>query len=122
MTATATLEETTQDANRESHRKACAYLKGYLVGYAKRRGMKWDGDEERTPEFAQGFNDSKRIGRDTITFAHIIYNWIRHDRPHLGSERRDEEFVEAYRSRNTWGNKMLATLAEYGLDIEEVLG
>jgi hypothetical protein len=124
MTATATIEQSiVEETRRETHRKACAYLKGYLVGYAKRKGMKWEGDAERTPEFAKGFEESKRVGADTITFAHIIYNWIRHDRPHLGSEERDEQFVKKYRRERAWNsNKLLATLAEYGIDIKEVLG
>jgi len=69
-----------------------------------------------------GFEDSKRMSPDYITFAHIIYNWIRHDRPHLGSENRDEQFVKDYRKKRAWGNKLLANLAEFGLDIKEVLG
>ena len=115
MTATATIEQptaeqTAQDDQRLIHRNVCAFLKGFIVGYSKRTGMKWD-------EF------SKRLNPDYITFAHIIYNWIRHDRPHLGSETRDQKFVEEFRkSRARYRNKFLATLAEYGLDIKEVLG
>jgi len=121
MTVTATVEKptTAEQSRREIQRKCCAYLKGFLVGYASRKGMKWYGDPERTEEFAQGFGDSKRVGSKTITFAHIIYNWIRHDRPHLGAENRDEQFVKEFRRMR--GNKLLAALAEYGLDIKEVL-
>ena len=121
MTATATLTETPVD-NRIAHQKACAYLKGYIVGYSKRKGMKWDGDEERTPEFKQGWEDSKRRTSETITFAHIIYNWLRHDRPHLGREKRDEAYVKEFREKHAWtGNKLLNALAELGVDIEEIL-
>ena len=121
-TAIAPVEQTTEEIRRETHRKCCAYLKGYIVGYAGRNGMKWDGDETLTSEFEQGFNDARRIGKSTVTFAHIIYNWIRHDQPHLGSENRDEQFVKEYRKKRAWGNKLLANLAEFGLDIKEVLG
>ena len=125
MTATATIEQpvveqTAQETQRETHRKVCAYLKGYLVGYSKRKGMNWKGDKTRTEEFALGFEASKRMSPDYITFAHIIYNWIRHDRPHLGTEERDQVFVDEFRKSQA-PNKFLATLAEFGLDIKEVL-
>jgi hypothetical protein len=122
-TATATIETTSVDDNRITHRNACAYLKGYIVGYSKRRGMKWNGDVERTPQFKQGWEDSKRRSSETITFAHIIYNWLRHERPHLGREKRDEAFVAEFREKHAWkgGNHLLNALAELGVDIEEVL-
>jgi len=124
MTATATLIEKTEEAKSHdlTHKHVCAYLKGFIVGKAKRRGMKWNGDEERTPEFKQGWEDSKYKGPDMLTFAHIIYNWLRHDRHHLGTEERDEEFVKNFRMNPCNGsNKLLSTLAEFGLDVDEVL-
>jgi len=127
MTATATLEKpaasiVTAEERKRVHSAVCAYLKGYIVGYSSRHGMKWDGDVDRTPAFAKGWEDSKRRGHGTITFAHVIYNWLRHDRCHLGSELRDERFVKKFREDRAWSaNPLLAALAELGLDIEEVL-
>ena len=128
MTATTTMErpatttDTTQDAQRLVHRRVCAYLKGYIVGYSKRRGMKWKGNPEKTSEFAQGYEDSKRKDSEHITFAHILYNWVRHDRCHLGKEERDQNFVDEYRKQSFGSNKLIAKLADMGLDVQEVLG
>jgi hypothetical protein len=123
MTATAVIETTSVPADRESHRNACAFLKGYIVGYSKRHGMKWDGDESRTEAFADGFGRSRNVGPKTLTFAHVVYNRLRHDRPHLGSAQRDEEFVEEFRREfSIIANPLLTTLAEYGVEVKEVLG
>lgn len=110
MTTTAILtEEVVKE--RESHRKACAYLKGRIVGYAVNQGMKWDGDPDRTEEFKQGFEG---FTWDNVTTLHIIYNRIRHNRPHLKSWDADQEHLD-----NSWGaSKILAKLAEFGYDVK----
>jgi hypothetical protein len=109
----------TEEENRLIHRKACAYLKGYIVGYSKRRGMKWPGDEDGgTPEFKQGWEDSQRCDSETVTLAHIVYNRIRHDRSHLGGAEADSDYVRENRWR---GSCFLNVLAEQGIDIGEVL-
>lgn len=117
MTAISTIELTEEQiAERESHRKACAYLKGYIVGYAVNQGMKWNGDSEKTQEFKDGWEDSSWVNP---TFAHIIYNRLRHERPHLGSREADQAFLDDY-----WGgskSKLLAKLAEYGIDVKELV-
>lgn len=107
MTTTATLTQE-EVQKRESHRKACAYLKGRVVGYAVRCGMKWDGDPERTAEFKEGFNE---YGGD-LTTLHIIYNRLRHNRPHLGSWEADQEYLD----ERWYASKILAKLAEFGVD------
>lgn len=112
-------EETVQDIQRQIHRRVCAYLKGYIVGYSKRKGMKWKGDPERTSEFAHGYEDSKRKDSKNITFVHILYNWVRHERCHLGSEDLDESFVKEY--RQYYSNKILKKLSDLGLDVQKVL-
>lgn len=115
MTTTATLTVESIESQLESLRKACAYLKGYIVGYAVKQGMKWSGDPERTEEFKQGWDDSSWVNP---TFAHIIYNRIRHDRSHLGSREADQACLDDY-----WGStksKLLAKLAEFGIDVREV--
>lgn len=123
MTATATVEKSVsaEDQRKVTHRNACAYLKGFIVGYSKRHGMRWDGDPERTEAFTRGFEDSRYVGPGTVTFAHVVHNRLRHGRPHLGGERRDEEFIEGFRQRCLAGTKLLAVLAEYGVDVKEVL-
>lgn len=114
-----TTTETKEEENRQIHRKVCAYMKGYIVGYSKRRGMKWEGNEEGgTPEFKQGWDDSQRCDSETVTLAHIIYNRIRHDRPHCGSCEKDSEYIREHRWR---GNKFLNALAEMGFSLSEVL-
>jgi len=123
MTATATIETPSVPADREVHRSACAYLKGYIVGYSRRHGMKWDGDESRTEPFARGFEDSRHVASATVTFAHVIYNKLRHGRPHLSGGRGDDEFAEWFRRNYAWrAAPLLAVLAEYGIEVEEVLG
>lgn len=77
--------------------------------------MKWDGDPEKTEEFKEGWELSSYV---SPTFAHIVYNRIRHNRPHLSSREADQEFLD-----DCWGghkSKLLAKLAEYGVDVKEV--
>lgn len=114
MTTTA-IQEVSVEEQRQIHRKACAYLKGYIVGYAVNQGMKWEGDPERTEEFKRGWEEASWVNP---TFAHIIYNRIRHDRPHLGSREADQEYLDEGRYGTS---KLLATLAEFGVDVQEVL-
>jgi hypothetical protein len=114
-----TTTETINEDNYLTHRKSCAYLKGYIVGYSKRRGMKWDGDEEGgTTEFKQGWDDSQRCDSETVTLAHIIYNRIRHDRPHCGSREKDSEYIREHRWR---GGKLMNALAKMGCSLTEIL-
>ena len=108
-TAVETIE--TEVAQRLAHRKACAYLKGYIVGYGSSRGMKWDGDPDRTPEFKQGMEDSRR---GNITFVHILYNRMRHSRPHLASYDLDSNYMTGWK----W---MAERLAEFGYDVNEAI-
>jgi len=89
MTTTTAIEI---DDHRLAHRKACAYLKGCIIGYAHAKGMKWNGDICRTTEFKMGY-ESKFHG-DTITFLHIIYNRLRHDKPHLSRDEGQRLFEE----------------------------
>ena len=89
-----TSEETT---TRETHRQVCAYLKGYIVGYAKCAGMKWDGDLTRTKEFKQGFEDSSNCDDSMVTVAHIVYNRVRHNKPHRKTRELDFESIRKHR-------------------------
>jgi len=114
MTATATVPEIQIDPARIAHRKSCAYLKGFVVGYAVKAGMKWDGDPDRTPEFRKGFDDAQswRYGPTAVTYVHCLYNSIRHDRPHLGSTEKDNSILSFYRGNVR--NLTETTLLEFG--------
>lgn len=115
---TTTTANTSEETSREIHRQVCAYLKGYIVGYAKRRGMKWEGDQTRTEEFKKGFEDSERCDDSVVTVAHIIYNRVRHNRPHCKTEKLDDKFLREH----SWKcNKLINAVAEMGYPVKGVL-
>jgi hypothetical protein len=110
-----------------AHRKACAYLKGYIVGSSIAHGMKWDGDPERTPEFKAGFENTSGRGSDEVlTLAHILYNRLRHNKPHRTSGKRhyDEGYTDFDQAHIDWArrewpstvNRIISELANYGID------
>ena len=101
-----------------AHRKACAYLKGLIVGAASNRGMKWNGDPERTPEFKDGYEKAQE-GYVPLTAVHIIYNRIRHDRPHLVSVEVDS--VALKETSSYYMMPIIEKLAEFGYDVKAVL-
>lgn len=90
MTTTITHEEEVDIA----HRRACAYLEGFVVGHAVSNGMKWDGDPSRTKEFEEGYNNGCNSFSRDATYAHILYNRIRHNRPHRTSGKLNHQFLE----------------------------
>lgn len=90
MTTTISHEEVRNDLNK-SH--ACAYLKGYVVGHAVKMGMKWDGDHERTQAFKEGWDDGHNSCQVCVTYAHILYNRLRHNRPHRNSGKLDFHYL-----------------------------
>lgn len=114
-----------------AHRKACAYLKGYIVAASQNRGMKWEGDPERTPEFKQGYEDGQYVPAPGLTLAHIIYNRLRHQKPHRTSGKHHydaghTDFDQSHiaHMRHEWPgmvNKLASQLANYGIDVSEVL-
>ena len=76
-----------------AHKKACAYLKGFVVGHAVINGMKWGGDSSRTPEFNEGYNDGQKTSSACITYAHILHNRLRHNRPHRTSGELNHQYL-----------------------------
>ena len=122
MTTTATVQDTQVDETRIAHQKACSYLKGFVVGYAVRQGMKWKGDAEKQyPEFHDGYKASQSfISAETVTFTHIIYNRLRHERPHIKGG--DSDFVQKFRrGYPSSASQVLNSIAERGIDVQEVL-
>lgn len=84
-----------------AHRKACAYLKGLICGYADKAGHKYHTTKERTPEFDKGFKAASDgwLGADAITEAHILHNRLRHNRPHISREYDDRASCAGARAR-----------------------
>ncbi len=111
---TETIED---DKDRIAFRRACAYFKGFVVGYAASRGMKWDGDPDRTPEFREGWKQSQWASAADVTFIHVVYNRLRHERPHLRDAATDEYCVENY---GFWRTEKVLTALE-GLGWKGVL-
>ena len=119
-----------------AHRKACAYLKGYIVGYSVARGMKWDGNSEHTPEFTDGWDDIKGFAH-YVTYTHILHNRLRHGRPHrTGGELRHPYLVESDSPGRFdedhiqymlweyagWTSSLSGKLADMGIDVKALLG
>jgi hypothetical protein len=119
----------------DAHKKACAYLKGFIVGQLP----KWSG-KVTTPEFERGMKETNFAAVDyhdghttfhlsAITYVHILHNRIRHRRPHLGSEEKDMAFLKAFRkgAKEIWwlatrANQIDAVLSEYGVDTDLLAG
>ena len=86
-------------------RNLLVYLKGRIIGYAVRKGMKWESKMEPTAAFQMGYdfgfkkpvNDypwKQQYYKDEVTALHVIHNRLRHERPHTGSQPMDEVFFE----------------------------
>ena len=82
-------------------RNVMAYLKGRIVGYSVRKGMKWHSSRKPSIAFQMGYDKGvKKPERDfswnqdvfkaEITSIHIRYNRLRHDRPHTGGVESDD--------------------------------
>jgi hypothetical protein len=100
--------------------KACAYLKGYIVGQSVKRGMKWESKKEPTESFQAGFDKASERGcgfhsSQALTIAHIIHNRLRHNRPHTKD---DDAFISKTRE-NFYGLRYGIMLLKE--DLSEVL-
>ena len=70
-----------------AHRNAIAYLKGQIVGYATREGMKYETRKTFSPEFQKGLESVPRYaGEEWVTERHMAHNMLRHDRPHTSDD------------------------------------
>ena len=74
-----------------NERKAISYLKGMIIAYGIENGLKWKSNREPSEAFQAGF-DSK--SHADITSVHILYNRLRHNRPHTFSVENDQEILE----------------------------
>ena len=86
------------DEKIDAHRKAVAFLKGTIIGFATEKGMKYKSKREPNGVFATGvkYGKDKSWIRNWITILHILYNRIRHLRPHTGSIEGDDIFLQKY--------------------------
>ena len=72
-----------------AHRKACAFLKGTLCGYAERKGHKYTSTKEWPEDFKAGFETIQKerwVSAESITQTHVLHNRLRHHRPHISKE------------------------------------
>jgi len=79
--------------DRELFRALCAYLKGSIVGYAVKNGMKHESKRTPSEEFQAGYDSLSSWASVDVTIHHIYYNWLRHGRPHTGSAESDAAFL-----------------------------
>ena len=92
MTAT-----TNQEDTKVLFRGLCAYLKGEVVGYAIKNGMKSESRRNRTEEFEEGMAKAEIWKPSSwVTIRHIYYNWLRHGRPHTGSAHSDSDYLSQH--------------------------
>ena len=77
----------------ELFRPLCAYLKGEIVGYAARNGMKHASKRTPSEEFQAGYDKLPVWDGTGVTIRHIYYNWLRHGRSHTGSAESDAAFL-----------------------------
>lgn len=75
-------------------RNAIAYLKGQIIGYAVRKGIKWESTREQTKFFQAGFDRAQLSYLDErwVTARHIIHNRLRHNKPHLANREAEEAY------------------------------
>lgn len=80
-----------------SDRDFLVYLKGRIVGYAVKKGMKWASKNEMSEAFKIGYDESvnklkyfdRWTGREDITAIHVMHNRLRHTKPHTDSVETD---------------------------------
>lgn len=80
----------------ESHKNAIAFLKGIIIAYAKECGMKHSSTKPETEFFEKGrtlVEKKSYLDSYWITIVHIIYNRLRHRRPHKSSFEADQEYL-----------------------------
>lgn len=87
-----------------ANRNFALYLKGRIIGYSVRHGMKWSSKHASSPIFQLGYDEGiKPLKNDyswtliqdksEITAIHIIYNNLRHNKPHTKSVENDEAIL-----------------------------
>jgi hypothetical protein len=94
--------------------------------------MKWDGNAEKTPEFAAGMKLGIWCTNDALTLVHILYNRLRHNRPHrtkgkqhfdAGYTDYDQSFIDWMNRKQTYTvNRIISELANLGIDAKALLG
>jgi len=80
----------------EDHKNAILFLKGVLVGYATKKGMKHSSIRPESEYYQKGREFAEKNPysySDWATSAHIIYNRLRHERPHKGSFDLDQQHL-----------------------------
>ena len=86
---TTAIENTEYTQAQIAHRRACAYLKGLLCGYADKQGHKYETTHPRTPDFDAGFKQAQgRLWDVHATSAHIIHNQLRYRPLHVAEDHR----------------------------------
>jgi hypothetical protein len=106
------------DSNRSEYdiRKSneMLYLKGRIVGYSVRKGMKWSYNHKISPAFQIGYDEGfkapdndfpwyEATRKAEITAIHIEYNHRRHERPHTSSEESDKKVIHSV-SMSFWND------------------
>jgi len=94
-----------------AYRRACTYLKGLIVGYGMRWGMKWESKREPSEDFQAGMNQLTSF----INTAHIIYNRLRHNRPHLNSINSDTEYLNRDPRTERWIKERVSDHIDYDI-------
>lgn len=89
-------ETSTLPSEQQDLHDALVFLKGIIVSYSVAKGMKYDSKHAPTPLFEEGMTLGADIadrwnGKEIITALHVLYNRLRHNRPHTGSVETDEK-------------------------------
>jgi len=94
---TAQVQEIVLSEKDLARRKAIVYLKGFIIGYSVANGMKWSSKITPSPVFLSGQKDGEhaRWNKTLVNGVHVLYNRIRHNRPHGSSFDTDSVMLKA---------------------------
>ena len=79
-----------------SQMNAINFLKGIIVSYSKKNGMKHSSKKQETEYYQKGkllFESKYYFDAKCITVVHIIYNRLRHEKAHKDSFSSDQSYI-----------------------------
>lgn len=98
-------------------RNARLFLKGLIIKKSIMEGMKYSSSKTPSKWFETGMNTSSSV---CVTNCHIIYNRMRHDRPHTFSLENDQKILTEWKYDTSVIINIL--IKNFGQEIVEGLG
>jgi len=86
----------------QKRRNIIAFMKGWIVAQSIKKGLKYSSTKNSSKEFKLGQEKGfeKYLASSHITALHIIYNRLRHNKPHTKSYLEDQKTLNLYLYQN----------------------